>query len=56
MKNILEVGNRSKKRIYEGTKLFERKDTRFICYFWSTSMLLVPDPPNPEEANHYGSM
>jgi hypothetical protein len=32
------------KQILEGTKAFDRQETRLVCYFWSTSLLQNPDP------------
>jgi hypothetical protein len=58
MKNILKVGVRSKniryRRRYKA--LFEKQETRFICKFWSISMLLDPDPdPHGQNAFESGS-
>ncbi len=66
MKNIIKVGNRSK---HTPTKVrtktyLKRQENRFICKFWSISLLLVrilktdPGPGQPNEcgiADPYGS-
>jgi hypothetical protein len=57
MKNIIDVGNRSNTYLQRYKNLFERQETRFICKFWSISLLLVrilktdPDPGQVSQIN-----
>jgi hypothetical protein len=48
-KNILQVGIGQKTYIRRYKSPFERQKTRFICKFWSISMLLDQDPRQPNE-------
>jgi len=50
---LLKFGNRVKNiftKVHRYTSHFERQETRFICKFWSISML-----PNPDLHSQYGS-
>jgi hypothetical protein len=60
MKNIpvLKAVNMSKTYLRRYKRVFEKHETRFICLFWSVSMLPDPDPHSQSgsrEPNKCGS-